>query len=185
MTYLLSSALAARRALFPVALVFNLCLIAVFAGYRFRLYEYSTGQGVSVEPSAFSASGIRLNGCLVLRYTSTECHVCASDSIWPTLRDSLERSGCTVDFLQPSMAEPPTKEYVGNGCENRLVSVRPQLTLATRLSGTPTTMIFDGSGALVWQKIGALDEPAASAAASQVHKLGKLKGCGAGVAVSR
>jgi len=111
---------------------------------------------------AFDSRGVRLSGsrrpeaASVVRYASSRCHFCREDVYWSKLALELERRSVPIIIVLPgSSAEfPPGDLMPSTAQQAAFVSV--EWTRRFRLTFTPTLLVFDSHGQLVWWHEGTL-----------------------------
>lgn len=117
----------------------------------------------SVEPAGarqllegLSANGqtVTVNGSPVwaVRYLSNKCGYCESDEHGKRLAEQLRRSGIKVITLVPRAGE----EIADEPRAEQVTFVPMEWMRRFRLSVTPTFLVFDAGGSLLWQHEGKL-----------------------------
>jgi hypothetical protein len=117
------------------------------AGIRPRGYSDA---GIEVAASSMSDKG------WAVRYTSPGCKFCRADEPkWSALKSELVASGYQVYDLLPSSSKRPT---VGHNDEMPIAFIDVGWMKQYRLTGTPTTLIFNRHGKIIWAHAGTMSD---------------------------
>ncbi len=101
----------------------------------------------------------RFQGIWAVRYTSKSCGYCALDLEWDQLALQMESAGWPVIILVPKAAEEIAKEGVIPKGSPQAVYVSMEWTKRFRLTMTPSVLIFNSKGKLIWHRQGMLASP--------------------------
>lgn len=165
------------------AIVMNAVLIvrtrylAAHPPAQVSLYRAGLAVTPSLPSATFGSNGQRLEDIRsraehgwAVRYVSKDCGYCETDVHGKRLISELEELGMPVAILVPRAGEE-----VADGM---FAAASPQMTFVPvgwikqlRLTVTPTLMIFDGKGALVWHHQGTLQPDDVTEAMSLVMGL--------------
>jgi hypothetical protein len=111
-------------------------------------------EGVESSGNVYAYTPDRSPACIVLRYASTSCSYCKQDrAFFNLLFRQLRQVGCTAVVLAPTREE---LEAPSDG-EHRLEFTTAATARALPLTATPTTLLFDWAGRVIWLKQGAMD----------------------------
>jgi hypothetical protein len=105
-------------------------------------------------------------GCTLLRSVSADCAACVRDDaqFWPSVRDTVSARGCPVYTVEVG---------IGNSKQTaaKIRFPSPQLAATGLLDRTPTVLLLDAEGRVIWRRIGILEK--ADIAAIQNAKGGR------------
>lgn len=131
-------------------------------------------------PSGYFASGLNGaglggRGCLIIRYVSRGCIYCAdSKQAWDSLAGTLGRLGCLPVGVVPRAALSLAPSVFGVAGESQLAWLTMDWVEGWRPTETPTTLVVDGAGRVLWSRVGELrPDDAAAAAAAVRRRLGR------------
>jgi len=91
----------------------------------------------------------------VVRYTSKGCTYCAQDSEWERLVLLLERHNYRTVLLLPT---EKNKYDEDEQTLQQMAFVKMDWIKQFRFTGTPTVVVFDNSGRVLWHRVGMLNE---------------------------
>jgi len=94
----------------------------------------------------------------VVRYTRKGCHFCALDTEWSRLVSHLDRNNYRTILLLPTDADQYDEDQMFSGNVKQLAFVKMEWVRQFRFTGTPTTIIFDNNGRVLWRQFGMLTE---------------------------
>ena len=103
--------------------------------------------------------------CTVVRYVKADCPYCLREKPeWNSLASRASELGCSLVGVVPTAASVLPRSAYGIGAGFQLDFVSMDWVSVAPPTATPTTMIFGGDGALLWEHVGQLtDEEVASA----------------------
>jgi hypothetical protein len=94
----------------------------------------------------------------VVRYTSKGCRYCTLDSEWERLVSQLERFNYRTILLLPTEVDQFDDDQILPESAKQMAFVKMDWIKQFRFTGTPTTVIFDNNGRVLWQHFGMLKE---------------------------
>jgi len=94
----------------------------------------------------------------VVRYTSMGCIYCYLDFEWERLAPVLERLDYRIILLLPRETDHYHDEQIIPESAQQMAFVRMDWIKQFRFSGTPTLVIYDNNGRVLWQRSGMLNE---------------------------
>lgn len=94
----------------------------------------------------------------VVRYSSKGCKFCLLDFEWERLVPQLERLNYRTILLLPTEADQFDEGQMISGNAKQMVFVRMDWIKQFRFTGTPTTVIFDNNGRVLWKHFGIMKE---------------------------
>ncbi len=114
--------------------------------------------------SLMAPIGSGTNSCTALRSISAECPACALDDRqhWPAARAAIEAVGCKLHTIDPDGRTPADIPFPS-----------PQLAASGLLDLTPTLLVLDAEGRVIWRRIGVLDQSDAAAISATMTKKGR------------
>ena len=121
----------------------------------------STPAGPAAAVDGFEANWKRLeplssHSGWAVRYAAKTCAFCAEDTQWERLSAQLIKSGFKVTVLLPSADEAyPAQSLVPAGAP-QIAFVSMDWMKQFRITITPSLLLFDRSGRLIWQQQGVL-----------------------------
>jgi glutaredoxin len=129
---------------------------------------FSPASGIPVRHLATGAVHVQPSGpskCTVVRYVKSDCPYCLREkSEWNSLASRASDLGCSLVGVVPTAASVLPRSAYGIGAAFQLDFVGMGWVAVAPPMATPTTMIFGGDGALLWEHVGELtDEEVASA----------------------
>lgn len=114
--------------------------------------------------------------CYLFQFSSASCRYSAAAlPVFEGMEQALLDHGCTTVFLAPTPGLFPQP------LDPRRTNLAfPDLRFAGHfpLATTPTTVVTDGYGVILWSKVGVLQSRDAESAAASVVQAGRLQGSG-------
>ena len=119
------------------------------------------GSSVSLFASGLAVDGTRVavpdrGAPLLIRYASRTCGYCARDTVWPRLAEAMRLKGVSVAVLLPRAAEGFDPAALVPAQVPQVAFVSMEWMKRYRLTVTPTAMLFNRAGKLVWAQHGML-----------------------------
>jgi len=164
-----------RRIETGVALCLGLLIVgdaALFIRFQMRahrppsavsLYRPGVDRAASTRPVAFEVAGSAVNDISprprtgwAVRYVSRNCGYSASDSNWPRMASELERLGYPITLLAPRVGDEMLTEKVTPAGTRQAAFVSIDWIKSFQLTMTPTLLVFDSHGQLIWHHEGTL-----------------------------
>jgi len=93
----------------------------------------------------------------VVRYTSKGCTYCAQDSEWERLVHLLERHNYRTILLLPTEKNQYDDDELLSTLQ-QMAFIKMDWIKQFRFTGTPTVVVFDNNGRVLWQRVGMLNE---------------------------
>jgi len=94
----------------------------------------------------------------VVRYASKGCRYCALDAEWERLIPQLEHLDFRTILLLPTETDQFDEDQMIPERAKQMAFVRMDWIKQFRFTGTPTTVIFDNNGRVLWRHYGMLKE---------------------------
>jgi hypothetical protein len=115
------------------------------------------GKDLGLDASMTSVSAA-IGGCTLLRSVSADCAACVRDDaqFWPSVRDAVSARGCPVYTVDVGIGNSQR-----TGARIRFPSTR--LASTGLLDKTPTVLLLDAEGRVIWRRIGILEKSDAAA----------------------
>jgi hypothetical protein len=108
-----------------------------------------------------------------VRFASPHCHYSQQDEpTWRRLSSELNRRGVPIYIIVPTQTDAYPKDYTSTIGAVQLSYVDMEWLRRFRLTGTPTVLLFNREGGLVWSHRGLLHEKDASVALGSIAALG-------------
>ncbi len=143
--------------------------------FRNGLEAKSTNQ-----PVGYSSTGMRLNVVpgtgkgWVVRYASTKCEFCRADEAqWSALKSLVINAGYHIYYISPDGMNSYMDRPAEQPTETQISFVDIDWMKRYRLTGTPTTLLFNNCGNLIWAHTGtmsAVDQQDVSRALTEANK---------------
>ena len=112
-----------------------------------------TSTGVRLLPHARAGKG------WAVRYGSSKCEFCRVDEAgWKNLKSQLVAKGYHIYDVFPDAQDIYAGVPIEQPSETQLSFVNVAWMKQYRLTGTPTTLLFDGHGSLIWAHAGVMSE---------------------------
>ena len=106
----------------------------------------------------------------VVRYTSKGCIYCALDFEWERLVPQLERLNYRTLLLLPKEADQFDEDQIFPESAQQIVFVKMGWIKQFRFTGTPTVVIFDNNGHILWHHRGIMNNNDYNAAEKAIIK---------------
>jgi hypothetical protein len=134
------------------------------AGVRTRdvlIRTHLASSPVGLYGNGLSTDGVELASLvrrapLVLRYASKNCGYCQRDLVWPRLAEAMRVKGVRVAVLLPRAAEAFDSLTLVPRSAPQVAFVSTEWLKQFRLTTTPTVMLFNSVGDLIWAQQGML-----------------------------
>jgi len=94
----------------------------------------------------------------VVRYASKGCIYCVQDTEWERLVPQLERLNYRTILLLPREADQFDEDQIISQAVRQMAFVKMDWIKQFRFSGTPTIVVFDNNGRVLWHRTGMLQE---------------------------
>jgi thioredoxin-related protein len=94
----------------------------------------------------------------VVRYTSRGCIYCNLDFEWERLTPLLEHLNYRTILLLPRETDQYDEDWIIPETAQQMAFVRMDWIKQFRFSATPTLVIYDKNGRVLWHRIGMLNE---------------------------
>ena len=124
-----------------------------------------TDWAASIRPHGFSAAGTEVSVSSssdkgwAVRYATAGCRFCRADQPkWSALKTELVARGFHIYDIPPYLLNLPSGESAGQKDETAIAFIDIGWMKQYRLTGTPTTLIFDRHGKIIWAHAGTMDE---------------------------
>lgn len=93
-----------------------------------------------------------------VRYARNGCDFCTSDLEWKRLAEQLERHNYRTIILLPTEAGKVDEDEMFSESAKQMAFIKMEWVKQFRFTGTPTTVIFDNDGRVLWRQFGKLSE---------------------------
>ena len=119
----------------------------------------------NMPPEGYSADGMVVNSSTgmtkgwIVRYASQACKVCATDRVqWRNLRSALLEKGYRVYVILPTAGDayPNGSSDIENSTQILYPSI--EWIKRYRLTATPTTLLFNSRGEMIWSHLGKISQ---------------------------
>jgi hypothetical protein len=94
----------------------------------------------------------------VVRYASSGCIYCVQDSEWDRLVSQLGHLNYRTILLLPRERDQFDEDQIISQTMQQMAFVKMDWIKQFRFTGTPTVVIFDNNGHVLWHRIGMLNE---------------------------
>jgi hypothetical protein len=93
---------------------------------------------------------------VVVRYAAQSCGYCARDIEWPQLAGQMRQRGVRVVVLLPRASERFSQDALVPSDAPQIAFISMEWMTQFRLTMTPTVMLYDTAGDLIWAQEGVL-----------------------------
>jgi hypothetical protein len=128
----------------------------------FRNPEYSVA---NVPPAGYTISGVVVDSSTasargwIVRYASQNCTVCRADEPrWRSLKLHLLRKGYRIYIILPQARDAYSKDAPELSDSTQIAYPRIGWIKLYYLTATPTTLLFDSDGKMIWNHFGQMTE---------------------------
>ena len=143
------------------------------ASYQLRLDGSSTLPSFDSLTPALQKGPDTSGRMFAIRYLSDKCGFCDADTEGRRLEQELQRAGVSVAVLLPRVGDQLAAEKVPQGTP-QLSFVSTEWIKRLRLTVTPTFLIVDAHGELIWHNEGTLSALDVDVALSRAAKGAKM-----------
>ena len=159
-----------------IGILTTVVLVAIMAANAFmliRIWMLMSNDGAVLRenkasytfPDGYTPEGTKLswNESLpapsgwVVRYASNGCIYCKLDFEWERLAHQLERNYRIITLLPNEESQFAKDQMIPENAQ-QLVFIKMDWIKQFRFTGTPTTIIFDNNGRMIWHHQGMLGE---------------------------
>ena len=169
------------RWLRTVSIVLSLVILAATGLFFVLAMRIRNLQPVAIGQLVKGFGGITTQGqtissnehCHLIRFATPRCKYCREDlPSWNYLAKAAALRGCSVTSVLP-MYEEPMKEYPGHDQPegDTVVFPSPSFAKDTRFRMTPTTIICDKGGQVLWIKNGIMSDADRASAVNVLQSL--------------
>lgn len=125
----------------------------------------SLAEGAGLSPGGYSASGNKVSVSTArekgwaVRYASSKCEYCRADEArWSNLKLQLLNKGYRIVEIPPDLSESFSDGAPELTGETQIPFVDVDWMKRYRLTMTPTTLLFNGHGKVIWTQDGVMSE---------------------------
>ena len=106
----------------------------------------------------------------VVRYASNGCIYCKMDFEWEKLLNLLDRYNYRTIFLLPREADQFDENQIPSKSIQQIAFVKMDWIKQFRFTSTPTVIIFDNNGSVIWHRNGMLNGADYESAKKAINK---------------
>jgi len=119
---------------------------------------YMLPDGFSPENTKLSLNESSSPAGWVVRYASNGCIYCKLDFYWEHYASKLESLNYRIILLLPKEEDKFDDDRIISKTLQQLAFIKPEWIKQFRFTGTPTVVIFDNNGRVLWRHAGLLKE---------------------------